>query len=117
MATFSKVGLSGSTNGLGIKISATSTPGTLIHVCPDNETDWDEIWLYCVNSSTSDVKLTLEFGTHAVPDGNIEKTIPAESGLYCIIPGLVLQHALEINAFAGTTDVLIIYGFVNRIIA
>jgi hypothetical protein len=117
MATYTKHCFSGSTNGLGIKVAATATAGTLIHTCPDNETGWDEVWLYAVNSSAAAVKLTIEWGSHIAPDANIEKTITAEDGLYCIIPGLVLQHNLDINAFASTADVLVIFGWINRITA
>ena len=117
MATYAKVALSGAANGLGIKVAATATAGTLIHTAVSGTSDWDEVWLYAVNSSAGAVKLTIEYGTHSAPDGNIEKTILAEDGLYCIVPGLLLQNSLDINAFAGTADVLIIYGFVNRITA
>lgn len=117
MATYSKQHLSGSTDGLGILITATSTPGDLIHTAVAGTSDWDEVWLYCVNTSASDVKLTIEWGEHTAPAGNIEKTILAESGLYCVIPGLVLQNTLDINAFAATGSVLVIHGFVNRITA
>jgi hypothetical protein len=115
MATVvTKQKLSGSTNGKGIKVAATATAGTLIHTAGAGETNWDEVWLWCVNSSASAIKLTIEWGEATAPDGNIEKTIPPEDGLYCIIPGLVIQNGLEIRAFAGTTNLLVIHGFVNR---
>jgi hypothetical protein len=117
MATYSKQKLSGSTNGKGIKVAAGATAGTLIHTAIAGTSDWDEVWLYCVNSSLSAVKLTIEWGEAAAPDGNIEKTITSEDGLYCIIPGLIIQNGLEIRAFASTVDVLLIHGFVNRITA
>jgi hypothetical protein len=117
MATYSKLCFSGSTNGKGIKVAATATAGTLIHAAVTGTTNWDEVWLYFVNSSASDVKVTVEWGEATAPDGNIEKTIPAESGLYCVLPGLVIQNSLEVRAFAGTANVLIAHGFVNRIVA
>jgi hypothetical protein len=60
MATYSKQILSGSTSNKPIAVSATATAGTLIHTA--HSTALDEIWLYAVNSSTSSVKLTIEFG-------------------------------------------------------
>lgn len=117
MATYSKQKLSGSTNGKGIKVAATATLGTTIHTAIAGTSDWDEIWIYAVNSSTSAVKLTLEWGEATAPDGNIELTIPAESGLYLVIPGLLLQNGLAVTAFADTADVILIHGFVNRIAA
>lgn len=117
MATYSKLKLSGSTNGLGIKVVQTATAGTTIHTAVSGTTDLDEIWLYCVNSSATSVKLTIEWGEATAPDGNIEQTIPAESGLFLVVPGLLLQNSLVVKAFAGTANVLIIHGYVNRITA
>ena len=117
MATFSKRKLSGSTDGKGIKVAATSTPGTAIHTAVTGTSDLDEIYLYAVNSSTAAVKLTIEFGSATAPDDNIEYTVPAEDGLYLVVPGLLLQNAATVAAFAGTTNVLIVHGYVNRITA
>lgn len=115
MATYTKDKLSGSTNGKGIKVVATATAGTIIHTAVSGTTSWDEIWIYAVNTSSSAVKLTLEWGEVTAPDGNIEVTIPAESGLYLVVPGLLLQNSLVLRAFAGTASVLVIHGFVNEI--
>ena len=115
MATYSKQLLSGSTNGKAIKVAATSTAGTTIHTAVSGTTDIDEVWLYAVNSSTSDVKLTIEWGEATAPDGNIEQTVTAESGLMLIAPGLLLQNGLVVKAFAATTNVICIHGYVNRI--
>lgn len=117
MATYSKQLLSGSTNGKAIKVAATATLGTTIHTAVTGTTDYDEIYLYAVNSSASAVKLTLEWGEATAPDGNIEYTVPAEDGLYFVAPGLLLQNSLVVSAFAGTADVITIHGFVNRITA
>jgi len=115
MATFSKTLLSGSTNGKAIKVAATATAGTLIHTAVTGATNLDEIWLYGMNTSGSNVKLTLEWGEATAPDGNIEVTISPEAGLVCLTPGLLLQNSLVVRAFAGTTNVITIHGFVNRI--
>lgn len=111
--TISKEFLSGSTNGKQIKISATATAGDTIHTA--HATAKDEIWIYAVNSSAVDVKLTIEWGEATAPDGNIEYTVPAEDGLKIIIPGLILSNSLVVKAFAGTTNVILISGYVNRI--
>ena len=115
MATFSKQLLSGSTNGKAIKVVQTATAGTTIHTATSGSTNFDEIWLYAVNSSASSVKLTIEWGEATAPDGNIEFTVPAESGLYLITAGLLLQNSLVVKAFAATANVILIHGFVNRI--
>jgi len=115
MATFTKILLSGSTNGKAILVTATATPGTTIHTAVAGTSSLDEIWLYAVNSSTSDVKLTIEWGEATAPNGNIEVTIPGESGLTMVIPGLLLQNSLVVKAFASTANVICIHGYVNRI--
>jgi hypothetical protein len=53
------------------------------------------------------------------PNDHIEFTVPAESGLYLIAPGLVIKGnatALVVRAFAATTNVLTIHGYVNKIV-
>jgi len=121
MATFTKLALqpAGTTGtGLGVKVAATATAGTAIHTASTTTTTIDEIWLYAVNTSTSSVKLTIEWGEATAPDGNIEVTVLPEAGLVTIIPGLLLQGnatAKVVRAFAGTANVIVMHGFVNRI--
>lgn len=117
MATFAKRLLSGSTNGRQIKVVAVATPGTVIHTAIAGVSDIDEIWLWAVNSDTTDRKLTLEYGGVAVPDDLVEVTIRAESGLVLLVPGLVLQNSLVVRAFAAAANVVMVSGFVNRITA
>ena len=114
---FTKQLLSGSTKGTSILVAATATLGTTVHTAVSGTSDLDEIYLYAVNSSSSAVKLTIEWGEATAPDGNIEYTVPAEDGLHLIVPGLLLQNSLVVTAFAGTTNVITIHGFVNRITA
>jgi hypothetical protein len=116
MATFSKKLLSGSTNGKGIKVSATATAGTLVHTAVAGTSSYDEVWIYAHNTSSSAVKLTLEWGEATAPDGNIEVNIGAEgTGLILVSPGLLLQNGLTVKAFAGTANVINLFGYVNRI--
>jgi hypothetical protein len=123
MATFSKLTLqpAGTTGtGLGIKVAATATAGTPIHTAHNVPANIDEIWLYAVNSSASSVKLTIEWGEATAPDGHIEVTVLPEAGLVMVVPGLLLQGnatAKVVRAFAATTNVIVIHGFVNRITA
>jgi hypothetical protein len=120
MATFSKITLSGSTDGRLIKVAATATAGTTIHTGSSTATTYDEIWLYAVNSDTTDRKLTIEFGGTSSPDDLIEQTITAESGLLLVVPGLVIKGnatPLVVRAFAASANVVMIGGYVNRITA
>jgi hypothetical protein len=112
MAAYTRGLLSGSTNGRGIKVVQTATAGTTIHTAVAGTTDMQEVWLWAVNTSAAAVKLTLEWGNVSTDD-NIEVTIPAESGLYLVAPGLMLQNGLVIGAFAATANVIILHGYVN----
>ena len=114
MATFSKVALTGTpASGRMIKITTTATAGDTIHTA--HATALDEVWLWAVNSDTTARKLTIEFGGVASPDDLIEFTVPAEDGLYQIMPGLILTGGLIIRAFCATANVVMIGGYVNRI--
>jgi uncharacterized membrane protein YjjP (DUF1212 family) len=97
MATFTKKILSGSTDGKAVKVAATATAGTTIHTGSATATTIDEIWLYAVNSSGSAVKLTLEWGEATAPDGNIELSVAAESGLVLLVPGLTLLRVMQLR--------------------
>jgi hypothetical protein len=118
MATFTKKILSASTDGKAIKVAATATAGTTIHTGSATATTLDEVWLYAVNSSASAVKLTIEWGEASAPDGNIELSVAAESGLVLVVPGLLIKGnatPLVVKAFAATTNVVCIHGYVNQI--
>jgi len=116
MAEFLKLKLSGSSNGKAIKIAATSTPGTLIHTAVAGTTSMDEVWLYVTNNHTASLALTIEWGGVAVPDDIIQQSIPAKTGLYLLIPGLILNNDMVLRAFAQTANLLTISGWVNRIV-
>lgn len=118
MATFSKQILSGSTDGRGIKVVATASSGTTIHTASSTATTYDEIWLYAQNTSTSAVKLTVQWGGTTATDDDIEVTIPGESGLVLVAPGLILKGnatPLLVRAYAATANVIVMHGYVNRI--
>ena len=115
MATYTKVLLSGSTNGKHIKIAATSGTGTLIHTATSGTTNLDEVWLYAINEYTSAIVLTLQWGGTTAVDHTVTVSIPATSGLQLIMPGILLQNSLEIRAYAATANQVLITGFVNRI--
>lgn len=113
---FTKLLFSGSTNGKGIKVVATATLGTTIHTAVTGTSSLDEIWIYAYNGHTADVVLTIEWGEATVPNGNIVVTIPFKSGRYLVLDGRLLQNALVVTAFAGTANVIVIDGYVNRIV-
>ena len=117
MATFSKIALSGSTNGRGIAVAATETLGTTIHTA--HATALDEVWLYANNIHSSAVTLTVEFGGVSVTKDIIQQSIAATpSGLVLVCAGLIVQgNATQkvVRAFADTASKIELFGFVNRI--
>ena len=122
MASISKVLLSGSTNGRAIKLTDTASSvntdaGYLIHTAVAGTSDLDEVWLWAMNTDSSNRKLTIEFGGVTAPDDLIELELTSEAGLVQVCPGLLLQNGLHIKAFAAAANVVTIYGFVNRITA
>jgi hypothetical protein len=119
MATFTKNHLSGSTDGKLIKVVATATAGTVIHTGPTDTAHFHEVWLYATNNSATDRLLTIEWGGVASPDDLIDFTVKSDSGLFLIIPGLVLQgnaSALVVRAFcAAAANTISVGGYVNEI--
>ena len=119
MATYSKQQLSGGSLGAPILVAATSSTGTLIHATGTSATTLDEIWVYAYNSSSSSVLLTIQYGGTTSPLNDIKITVPSQSGLTLIVPGLILagngSAATSVYAYAGTTNVITISGYVNRI--
>jgi len=119
MATFTKVLLSGSTQGKAIKVAATASTGTTIHATGTSSSVIDEIWLYAYNSASTATALTIQFGGTTAVDNDIKITIPPTSGLTLVVPGLDLtgtgSAANTVYAYAATTNVVTISGYVNRI--
>ena len=114
MTTAVKRLLSGSTDGKGIKVVATSTPGTLIHTAVAGTTpgSYDEVWLWAYNSDVANTVLYIEWGDTDLPR---KLTIPLQVGLVPIIPGLLLQNGQVIRIYASAANVVKIDGFINRI--
>lgn len=113
MTTITKTKLSGSTDGRGVKVAATSSAGTTIHT--SHASALDEVWLWAVNSDTTARKLTIQLGGTTDPDDSIELTVPAEGGLLLVVPGLVVTNSVVVRAFCATANVVVLHGFVNRI--
>lgn len=118
-----QIPFSGSTQGMPIKLIATSTPGTAIHTTQTIATQYDRIYLWAVNTqaaaTAASVLLTVEFGDATAPDHNIIVPIPGQAGLVMVIDGLILlgngSAALTLKAFAATTAVIQVSGYVMRI--
>lgn len=119
MATFTKVALSGSTQGKAIKVVATASTGTTIHATGTSSSIIDEVWLYAYNSDSAGVLLTVQFGGTTAVDNDVKVIVPSQSGLTLVVPGLILTGtgaaANTVYAYAATANVVTISGYVNRV--
>ncbi len=109
--------LSGSPDGRGIKVVAVISPGTTIHTAQAGivQDTFDEIWLWVQNMDSVTRVITIEFGGTNAPDDNISIGVANTSGLLLLVPGLILQNSSVVRAFASAANVLIVFGFVNKI--
>lgn len=117
MATYSRLLLSGSTNGKPIPVAATATPGTTVHTAVNGTSSFDEVYLWASNVTGSAATLTIEWGGVTDPGNHIVKavSIPANSPPIPIVTGQVLNNGLVIGAFSGTGSAINLTGYVNRI--
>ena len=112
MANVIKIPLSASTNGAGIKVAASATPGTLVHTSTSAANTCDEIWLWAYNADSANTVISIEWGDTDLPR---KVTIPVQAGLVPVIPGLILQAGQTVRVFASAPNMIQIDGFVNRI--
>ncbi len=116
MPSISRQLLSGSTNGRMIQITGTATgSANTIHTAVSGTTNIDEIYLWAINTGTSDVLLSIEFGGTGAAN-EIDFVIPGQVGLIEVVNKLVLNNNLVVKAFAATGSVINIGGYVNRIV-
>lgn len=118
MATMSKRTLSGSTNGRGIKVTTASPidgSDTTIHTAVSGTTDTDLVTLFAYNDDTVSRDLHLGWGGTTDPDDLIIVSIPAKVGLTLVTADLPLRNSLVVVASASATNVIVVYGYVNRV--
>lgn len=111
--TITKRILSGSTNGRGVKVAATATPGTTLHTA--DATALDEVTVYVTNTDSVDRAVTIEWGGTTAPDDNLKAIIPAGETVL-VIPGLIVTGSVVVKAFGAAANVLVAFGYVNRIV-
>ena len=117
MASYAADKGSVSTSGMGVKVAATGSPGTTIHTATAGATNFDEVWMWAVNTSAIDVLLTIQFGGVTAVDNDIPFTVKAKDGLKIVLVGNRLNGGLLVKAYADTTNVIVIYTNINRITA
>ena len=102
------------TNGQAVNIVATASPGTTIHTSTTAANTSEEVHVWFTNTTTNAVLLTYEHGTTHV-NNNIIQTIPPQTGLVLVAPGLFLASGLVASAYAATASAIKAHGFINRL--
>lgn len=108
--------LSGSSYGKPILVTATATPGTLIHTATSVNTLRDILHLWFSNIHTADVDLTIEWGGVTDPTHLLMKavSIPAKSPPTQFVFGFPIQMGLAIRGFASVASKIQIIGYLER---
>lgn len=120
MATFTKVLLSGSTQGKPIPLNDFTAPGTTIHTTGTSSSIIDEIWLWAFNVAADARNLRLWFGNYSGGGFPVELSVPANSGAFLVCSGWVLTgtgaagNVVQALTTSHEGDVHIV-GYVNRI--
>lgn len=116
MATYSKLTLSGSTNGQQILVTATTSGSAIpLHTAVSTTSSYDEIWIYAYNESTASVQCSILWGSTTEPNAVNRLSIPSQAGRILVVDGKLLNNALTVLAYASIANVIAIDGFVNRI--
>lgn len=117
MATYSITKLSGSTDGKGVQVAATSSPGTTIHTADADAGDIDFVTLFATNEDADGETrtLTLEWGGTTAVTNTITTPVPCKVGLVLLADGVPLMNGLLIKAYADETNDCVIYGFVRNV--
>lgn len=120
MSLYNKSLLNASSNGTPIPITGTGISTQLIHTGPTGSTQFDELWLYASNPTTSDVMLNILIGgTDFSSNIAFEGIVEAYAGNVLTIPGLVINGndstGIEVRANASVVSGVNILGYVNTI--
>lgn len=115
--TMTKIPLSGSTHGRGIKVTTVAPvdgSDTTIHTAPAGGVDYDLITLFAYNDDTVARTLELGWGGTTDIDDSIVQSIPSQSGLVLVTADLILRNSLVVVASASVANKIVIFGHVIR---
>jgi hypothetical protein len=118
MGTYSKIILSGSTDGQGIKVTGTApSKGTTVHTAVTGAAQsLDEVWIYGYNAATTAREISLAIGPTTATASQYSYLLPTTvpDGLHLLSPGLVVRNAKVVRAFATADSGVHVFGYVNR---
>lgn len=115
--TETRIGLSGSTNGATITVNTTSAVSPMtVHTATSGTTNWDDVWIWAINTYTSSVTLSLYFGGHSSVGDMVvhDYDIPVGGLPILICPGLFIQNSGVVEAYASVANKINLIGYVNR---
>jgi len=118
MTSIDREFLSQGTNGAYINITASGSPGDLIHTATSTGNEKDEVWLWGVNNTSATASLVIEWaGTDSNTD--VSKVgVVAAAGEALLVAGRSLAGGLEVRAYTDFTSATIsgvnIGGHINR---
>ena len=116
ISAIERIPISGCSDGRGIKITGTASgTANTIHTATSTAGVIDEVWLYCYNSGSTNLVLSLCLGGTTDPDDIVKITIPAKSGDILVLSGECFNGGVVIKAYADSANYLVIRGYVNRI--
>ena len=105
----------GTVNGNMVQIAAIVTAGDNLHTAIAGTDHIDEVYVYACNIHTADVVLTLEIDGVAAANQSTY-TVPHGDGYHLVLPGIRMENAGTVAAFAGVTAVVNCIVIVNRYI-
>jgi hypothetical protein len=117
MATISRNHLSGSTDGRPLALAIDTGTYTTVHTVTSTAADFEEVWIWLSNISTSQEIVTIAFGGTADGD-KIKVQVPPESTVLAV-PGWTIQGnsstAVAITAGSTTANKVNATGYINLI--
>ena len=116
MATIIRNHLSGATDGHTLVLAIDSGTYTTVHTPTTTTADFEEVWIWLANVTTSTQIVTFQIG-HATNVANrIVVQVPAESVMLAI-PGITLQGASTYTVLAASSSAnsITAWGHINLI--
>jgi hypothetical protein len=118
MGTWSKIILSGSTDGQGYLVTGlTPSTGSLIHTAVTGAAESvDEVIIYAHNTATTASEISLAIGPTTATGSRYTQTITGGDlgGLHPICPGLIIRNETTVKAYVTAVNRVALFGWVNR---
>lgn len=118
MGAWSKIILSGSTDGQGIVVSGSAPSlGITVHTAVTGAAESvDEVYIYAYNVVTTAREILFAVGPTTATGSRFTHTLAAGdlAGLELVYPGLPLKNAKVVKAYVTADAGVILFGYVNR---